>query len=140
MAAKKQSVYSKIAENIISKIKSGEYPVGGMLPPERVLMDIYKVERTTVRRGLELLSRDGYIKKVAGLGSVILSESGKPAQAPNSGNEPQEAFYKQPDIEKNSVSILALFPKSEKNSSISEAVTEQLKDICRNHGAKLAIL
>ena len=75
MAQKKQSVYSRIALDLIDKIKNGTYAKGSMLPPERELMDIYKVERTTVRRGLELLRCDGYIRKVAGLGSVVMSDT-----------------------------------------------------------------
>ena len=57
----------------IEKIKSGVYPKGSLLPPERELMDIYKVQRTTVRRGLDILSSKGHIKKAAGLGSIVSS-------------------------------------------------------------------
>ena len=75
MAEKKQSVYASIAEDIINKIKSGTYKTGSLLPPERELMKIYAVQRTTIRRGLELLSADGYIQKAAGLGSVVKSKT-----------------------------------------------------------------
>ncbi len=73
MAEKKKSVYSSIADDIISKITDGTYKVGSLLPPEREFMGIYKVQRTTVRRGLEILSSEGYIRKAAGLGSVVVS-------------------------------------------------------------------
>ena len=73
MAEKKKSVYASIADDIIEKIKTGTYPMGSLLPPEREFMKIYDVQRTTVRRGLEILSSGGYIKKVAGLGSVVSS-------------------------------------------------------------------
>ena len=78
MAEKKKSVYSDIADDILGKIKSGLYAVGTLLPPERELMSVYGVQRTTVRRGLEILSSGGYIKKVAGLGSVVSSASPLP--------------------------------------------------------------
>ena len=74
MTEKKQSVYASIAEDIISKIKSGTYKTGTLLPPERELMKIYAVQRTTIRRGLEILSSQGYIQKAAGLGSVVKSK------------------------------------------------------------------
>lgn len=74
MAEKKKSVYSNIADDILDKIKNNTYTVGSLLPPERELMSVYSVQRTTVRRGLELLSAEGYIKKVAGLGSVVNSK------------------------------------------------------------------
>jgi hypothetical protein len=38
-------------------------------------MKIYSVQRTTVRRGLDLLSLEGYIKKAAGLGSIVRSKT-----------------------------------------------------------------
>lgn len=75
MSEKKKSVYSNIADDILDKIRNNVYPVGSLLPPERELMSVYGVQRTTVRRGLDLLSADGYIKKVAGLGSVVKSAS-----------------------------------------------------------------
>lgn len=74
MSEKKKSVYASIADDIIEKIKSGTYAVGSLLPPEREFMSIYSVQRTTVRRGLDILSLEGYIKKVAGLGSVVNSK------------------------------------------------------------------
>lgn len=74
MPEKKKSVYANIADDIISKIKNDVYIIGSLLPAEREFMEIYSVQRTTVRRGLDILSREGYIKKVAGLGSVVESK------------------------------------------------------------------
>ena len=73
MAEKKKSVYSNIADDIIEKIKVGKYPIGTLLPPEREFMSVYSVQRTTIRRGLDILALQGYIQKVAGLGSVVKS-------------------------------------------------------------------
>lgn len=75
MAEKKKSVYAGIADDILDKIKNDIYAVGTLLPPEREFMGIYNVQRTTIRRGLDLLSINGYIKKVAGLGSVVQSKT-----------------------------------------------------------------
>ena len=75
MSEKKKSVYSNIADDILSKILDGTYKIGTLLPPEREFMGIYSVQRTTVRRGLDILSEEGYIKKVAGLGSVVQSKT-----------------------------------------------------------------
>ena len=74
MAEKKKTVYAGIADDIIEKIRNNTYTLGSLLPPERELMNVYSVQRTTVRRGLEILSAKGYIKKVAGLGSVVNSK------------------------------------------------------------------
>ena len=77
MAQKKKSVYAGIADDILSKIQSGIYAVGTLLPPEREFMTIYGVERTTVRRGLDILKKSGYIRKIAGLGSMVASLDGQ---------------------------------------------------------------
>lgn len=73
MSDKKKSVYSNIADDILLKIRNGTYAIGSLLPPERELMSVYSVQRTTVRRGLDLLASQGYIKKAAGLGSIVQS-------------------------------------------------------------------
>lgn len=75
MSEKKKSVYANIADDILSKIRNDVYLIGSLLPAEREFMEIYSVQRTTVRRGLDILSREGYIKKVAGLGSVVESKT-----------------------------------------------------------------
>lgn len=74
MPDKKVSVYASIANDIISKIQKGQYRIGSLLPPERELVAMYNVQRTTVRRGLDCLEKAGYIQKVAGLGSVVKSK------------------------------------------------------------------
>ena len=71
MAEHKNSVYRGIYEDIVKKIESGEYKKGSMLEPERKLMAAYGVQRTTIRRALELLANEGYIVKKTGLGSFI---------------------------------------------------------------------
>ena len=80
MAEHKNSVYRKISEDICSKIKSGEYAVGSMLAPERKLMDVYGVERTTIRRALEILVKDGLIVKKTGLGTFVADPEDATAQ------------------------------------------------------------
>ena len=71
MAKHKNSVYGKISEDIASKIKNKQYLPGTALEPERKLMEIYGVERTTVRRALELLVKDGLVVKKTGLGTFV---------------------------------------------------------------------
>ncbi len=140
---KKQSVYSKIALDLLNKIKSDVYPIGSKLPPERVLMQIYGVERTTVRRGLELLRKDGYINKAAGLGSIVTSkvpvmlsmdtDSCSICAVPSENNAVNVSHQS---------SILMLFPDDakcieEKNLSVCSAVIENLEKLCKEKGAKL---
>ena len=71
MSEHKHSVYRDIYDDITAKIKNGSYPVGSLLEPERKLMTLYGVERTTVRRALTLLAEEGKIIKKPGVGNFI---------------------------------------------------------------------
>ena len=78
MAEHKNSVYRQISDDISAKIDSGIYAAGAMLEPERKLMEIYGVERTTIRRALDVLAREGKIVKKTGLGSFVWDGKGVP--------------------------------------------------------------
>ncbi len=84
MAKRENSVYSGIAKDIEIKIRSGEYAKGMLLPPERVLKETYKVERTTIRRALEILAQKQLIVKKAGLGNLV--GSAENSDVPKSDN------------------------------------------------------
>ena len=71
MSEHKNSVYRNISLDLMQKIKNGTFPIGSKLPPERHLMEEYKVERMTVRRALDVLAKDGLIVKKSGLGSFV---------------------------------------------------------------------
>ena len=58
--ANARRLYRDILDKMLSLIDSGEYPVGGRLPPERELAERFKVSRPTVREAiiaLEVLER-----------------------------------------------------------------------------------
>jgi len=64
------------AYNILKQeIRDGEYKPGDLLPPEHMLETRFSISRTTVRRALELLSRDGYVDAKQGCGTVVLDFS-----------------------------------------------------------------
>ncbi|MBE6559536.1 MAG: GntR family transcriptional regulator [Ruminococcaceae bacterium] len=65
--------YRQIYEELRRRIENGTYKPGDLLPPERLLQEEWNVERTTIRRALTLLVRDGLILKRAGIGSVVTS-------------------------------------------------------------------
>lgn len=71
VAEHKNSVYRNISSDIAEKIKKGVYKKGDMLEPERKLMEVYGVERTTIRRALEVLVGEGLLVKKTGLGSFV---------------------------------------------------------------------
>ena len=62
--------YRKLYEQLRRHIKEGIYVPGDLLPSENELCAVNQVTRPTIRRALDLLANEGYIKKHQGLGSV----------------------------------------------------------------------
>lgn len=65
-------LYRKLYENIKGDILSGKYREGDMLPSENVLKDAWHVTRSTVRRAMLELEKQGYIARKQGKGSIVL--------------------------------------------------------------------
>jgi len=53
----------KVRETLLFQIGSGQLKVGDRIPPERVLGELGNVSRVTVRRALETLEQEGFLKK-----------------------------------------------------------------------------
>ena len=54
--------YEQIYSILKGQIEAGDYPVGGLLPSENVLIGEFQCSRNTVRRALANLVRDGYVR------------------------------------------------------------------------------
>lgn len=65
-------LHSQIYQDILAKIKSKELKAEEVLPSETSLQEIYGVSRITVRRAMQDLETDGYVKKYPGKGTIIL--------------------------------------------------------------------
>ncbi len=63
--------YRELYEQLRRHIEEGVYGPGDLLPSENELCAVNQVTRPTVRRALDLLANEGYIKKHQGLGSVV---------------------------------------------------------------------
>ncbi len=57
-------------------ISAGDYAPGDRLPPERELIDRLGMTRTTLRRALEILEREGAIWRHVGKGTFVASHGG----------------------------------------------------------------
>lgn len=68
----RQPIYEKVLNSIKAKIIDGEYETGELLPPEPALEKEYSVSRTTIRKAVEVLVRDGYVKVKQGKGTEVL--------------------------------------------------------------------
>ncbi len=64
-------MYLRIAEAMAALLKSGAYPAGFSLPPERVLCERYGVSRMTLRQAMSILEREGLIESHRGRGTFV---------------------------------------------------------------------
>lgn len=81
----------KIEQAILARIREGGYEVGGRLPPERKLMELYGASRDTVRRALRSLEAHGYIQRQGAAGTFVLSRA-DPAQWDGEAEETPSSF------------------------------------------------
>ncbi len=63
--------YYRLAEDLKTRIESGELKPGDIIPSETQLATQYGISRMTVRNGLSLLSKAGYITSFQGKGCFV---------------------------------------------------------------------
>jgi GntR family phosphonate transport system transcriptional regulator len=68
------ALWRQIASHLQQDIGSGHYPPGGRLPTEAELSQCFAVNRHTVRRALEELSRSGLVRVEQGRGSFVAED------------------------------------------------------------------
>lgn len=66
------SKYQMIYQELLEKIKQKKLKAGSFLPSEKDLMIHYNASRDTIRKALNLLLQNGYIKKNKGKASLVL--------------------------------------------------------------------
>ena len=64
-------LYQQLADNIRSKIASGEYKVGDKIMSERKMAEIYDLNRLTVRKALDVLIQEGSLSAIRGSGTYV---------------------------------------------------------------------
>jgi DNA-binding LacI/PurR family transcriptional regulator len=64
-------LYVSLKNDIMRKIYEGIYEDGEAIPAERILADQYNMSRVTVRKALDLLEKDGIIRRTLGKGTTV---------------------------------------------------------------------
>lgn len=64
-------LYRKIKEYILERIASGEWPPSTRVPSENALVKEFSVSRMTTNRALRELTDEGYLERVAGVGTFV---------------------------------------------------------------------
>jgi len=67
----KLPMYRQIADTIRTKINSGDYKVGEVIPTEAELREAFSVSRVTIRQALKLLIENGELESVQGSGTYV---------------------------------------------------------------------
>ena len=65
--------YAKMCEEIKEKIRTEEYKTNDFLPTESELEQLYAVSRTTVRKAIDTLRKDGLVSVKQGYGTKIIN-------------------------------------------------------------------
>jgi len=69
----KSNKYQAIYQQLVMKIEGQDFMAGNKLPSEHELMELFRTSRETVRKALNQLAQNGYIQKVRGKGSIVLT-------------------------------------------------------------------
>lgn len=70
-----ESKYKHLYNQLLEQIERKEYRPGDKLPSEGELMEMTGASRDTVRKALDLLVQDGYIKKARGKAAEVLDKT-----------------------------------------------------------------
>lgn len=68
----KIQAYMRVYNVLKKQILEGGYAIGSLLPTESELEKIFDVSRTTVRKAVEILSREGFLETKQGRGTEVL--------------------------------------------------------------------
>lgn len=68
-------LYQKVFESVKQQILNGELPLGCLLPSEREIGEMFSVDRTTVRKAIQLLADGHFVEKIAGKGTIVIYKS-----------------------------------------------------------------
>lgn len=67
-------LYRQLADILLGRIRSGEYPAGTRIPSEHQLATGYGIGRPTARQATELLVRKGVLSRKRGAGTYVCGE------------------------------------------------------------------
>ncbi|GIH64129.1 FadR/GntR family transcriptional regulator [Microbispora siamensis] len=77
---------SRIADELLSRIREGGYPVGSRMPSERQLTEEFNVSRPVIREALSMLTTLGVIEVQAGRGTFVVdTHSAREPELPPGG-------------------------------------------------------
>jgi GntR family histidine utilization transcriptional repressor len=70
-AADPAPLYRSIKDHILERIRTGEWAPGARVPSENELVESFQVSRMTANRALTELTREGFLARIAGVGTFV---------------------------------------------------------------------
>ena len=67
-------LYRQLADVLLEKVRSGQYPTGSRIPSEHTLAETYGIGRPTARQATEQLVQNGVLVRRRGSGTFVQSE------------------------------------------------------------------
>jgi DNA-binding FadR family transcriptional regulator len=124
-------LYRQIADQIRSLIRSGEFPAGSRLPPERDLAKQLGVSRPSVREALIALEVEGLVEVRIGSGIYVLGADGKPdaSEAETADAGPFELLRARYVIEAECAALAAKSAKKAQVAAIEEALDQMQREL-----------
>lgn len=68
--------YLSIYEELKQRIIDNKYIIGELFPAEPELQQEFNASRITIRRSVQMLVDDGYLQKMPGVGTIVISNKG----------------------------------------------------------------
>jgi DNA-binding GntR family transcriptional regulator len=65
------SYYVKVAETLKARIRDGQYQPNDLIPSAKKLEEEFKVSNITIRKALDLLTREGFVMPMRGVGTRV---------------------------------------------------------------------
>src|SRR5437868_11290485 len=123
-------LYRQIADQIRGLIKSGEFPAGSRLPPERDLARQLAVSRPAVREALIALEVEGMVEVRIGSGIYVLAGAPPPvANDVDAAAGPFELLRARYVIEAECAALAAKSAKKAHVHALDEALAEMDRDL-----------
>jgi len=123
-------LYRQIADQIRGLIRSGEFPAGARLPPERDLARQLGVSRPSVREALIALEVEGMVEVRIGSGIYVLAPGNdKPSSGPEAEAGPFELLRARYVIESECAALAARSAKKAQVHAMEEALVEMEREL-----------
>jgi DNA-binding LacI/PurR family transcriptional regulator len=80
-ADRAEPLYQQVLEFLEEGIRNGTFPLDSLLPSEIELTKSLQVSRPTVRHALQILARQGKVKRFPGRGTVVINPASEPQRS-----------------------------------------------------------